>query len=139
MAGFQNVGLDLIYGIPGQDLDAWQKTLNQAFLFSPEHLSCYQLTLEEKTPLDDDIEKASFDFPKRIYSTISFMKTSEWLEGAGYLHYEVSNFARSLTSYLTAQSKILESYFLSGPWTCSPFLPERGAMVESRYSPPVPR
>jgi oxygen-independent coproporphyrinogen-3 oxidase len=94
-AGFQNVGLDLIYGIPGQDLEAWRKTLNQALLLSPEHLSCYQLTLEDKTPLGRQYQKGEFRLPDEDGQYDFFMRTSEWLEGAGYFHYEVSNFARS--------------------------------------------
>ena len=94
-AGFQNVGLDLIYGIPGQDPDAWLKTLNEALLFSPEHLSCYQLTLEDKTPLGRRYQKGEFRLPDEDGQYDFFMRTSERLEEAGYLHYEVSNFARS--------------------------------------------
>ena len=44
-AGFTNLGLDLMYGLPGQTLDAWLKTLETALSFAPEHLSCYQLTI----------------------------------------------------------------------------------------------
>ena len=44
-AGFTNLGLDLMYGLPGQSLDAWLKTLETALSFAPEHLSCYQLTI----------------------------------------------------------------------------------------------
>ena len=95
-AGFQNVGLDLIYGIPGQDLDSWRETLNQASTFLPEHLSCYQLTVEEKTTLGQRCRKGEFRLPEEDLQYDFFMKTSEWLEGAGYLHYEVSNFAKSL-------------------------------------------
>ena len=50
-AGFTNLGLDLMYGLPGQTLDAWLKTLEQALSFAPEHLSCYQLTLAPETPM----------------------------------------------------------------------------------------
>ncbi|OGP91273.1 MAG: hypothetical protein A2156_05675 [Deltaproteobacteria bacterium RBG_16_48_10] len=96
MAGFRNIGFDLIYGIPGQDLDSWHETLNQALNFSPEHLSCYQLTVEDKTPLGQRYRKGEFQLPTEELQHTFFMKTSEWLEEAGYLHYEVSNFAKSL-------------------------------------------
>ena len=49
-AGFTNLGLDLMYGLPGQTLDAWLKTLEKALSFAPEHLSCYQLTLAPENP-----------------------------------------------------------------------------------------
>jgi oxygen-independent coproporphyrinogen III oxidase len=94
-AGFQNLGLDLIYGIPGQDLESWRETLSQALVFSPEHLSCYQLTIEGNTLLGQKHRNGEFRIPEEVLQFDYFMKTSEWLEEAGYLHYEVSNFAKS--------------------------------------------
>ena len=96
-AGFQNMGLDLIYAIPGQDLRAWRETLDRALVFSPEHLSCYQLTVEQNTPLGKRYRRGEFQPPAEELQYDFFMKTSEWLEEAGYLHYEVSNFARGLS------------------------------------------
>jgi oxygen-independent coproporphyrinogen-3 oxidase len=93
-AGFKNMGLDLIYGIPGQDMESWRDTLKQALVFSPEHLSCYQLTLEAKTPLGIRHRKGEFSVPVEALQLEYFTKTSELLEDAGYIHYEVSNFAR---------------------------------------------
>ena len=93
-AGFHNIGLDLIYGIPGQDIGSWLATLKQAVAFSPEHISCYQLTLEAKTPLGIRAEAGEFSIPGEELQHEFFIKTSQFLEGAGYLHYEVSNFAR---------------------------------------------
>jgi len=93
-AGFHNIGLDLIYGVPAQDIESWLDTLRQAAAFSPEHLSCYQLTLEEKTPLGIRYRAGEFSIPGEALQYEFFMKTSEFLEDAGYLHYEVSNFAR---------------------------------------------
>jgi len=93
-AGFDNVGIDLIYGVPGQDIDSWLNTLRQALLLSPEHISCYQLTLEPKTPLGRRYRAGELIIPGEELQYQFFMKTSEFLEGAGYTHYEVSNFAR---------------------------------------------
>ena len=93
-AGFHNMGLDLIYGVPGQSIDSWLDTLKQAVAFSPEHLSCYQLTLEPKTPLGKRYQAGEFSIPGEELQYEFFMKTSQFLEGAGYIHYEVSNFAR---------------------------------------------
>ena len=92
-AGFQNVGLDLIYGVSGQDMKSWLDTLKQAVSFSPEHLSCYQLTLEAKTPLGMRYGAREFHLPGERLQYQFFMKTSQFLEDAGYIHYEVSNFA----------------------------------------------
>jgi oxygen-independent coproporphyrinogen III oxidase len=96
LAGFRNLGLDLIYGIPGQNLASWKETVEQALASLPEHLSCYQLTLEEKTALGKRYRNGEFQLPEEDLQYDFFMKTSEWLEEAGYLHYEVSNFTRSL-------------------------------------------
>jgi len=93
-AGFQNIGLDLIYAIPDQSIDLWLDTLKQAVTFSPEHLSCYQLTLEPKTPLGKRYQAGEFPIPGEELQYEFFMKTSQFLEVAGYIHYEVSNFAR---------------------------------------------
>ncbi len=93
-AGFHNIGLDLIYGIPGQTIDSWLDTLKQAVAFSPEHLSCYQLTLDVNTPLGKRCQAGEFSIPGEELQYEFFMKTSQFLEEAGYIHYEVSNFAR---------------------------------------------
>ncbi len=93
-AGFHNIGLDLIYGVPIQDMESWLNTLKQAVVFSPEHLSCYQLTLESKTPLGIRYQAGEFPMLGEELQYKFFMMTSEFLEEAGYIHYEVSNFAR---------------------------------------------
>ncbi len=93
-AGFENVGIDLIYGVPGQALDSWLSTLERALLFAPEHLSCYQLTIEERTSLGRRCRAGEVTPPGEDLQHDFFMKTSEYLENAGYIHYEVSNFAR---------------------------------------------
>ena len=93
-AGFYNIGLDLIYGVPGQGIESWLDTLTKALVFSPEHLSCYQLTLEPKTPLGIRCQAGEFSLPGEELQYEFFMKTSEFLRDAGYIHYEVSNFAR---------------------------------------------
>jgi oxygen-independent coproporphyrinogen-3 oxidase len=89
-----NIGLDLIYGVPNQDVVSWLETLKQALAYSPEHISCYQLTLEPKTPLGRRFHAGEFSVPGEELQYEFFMKTSQFLEDAGYLHYEVSNFAR---------------------------------------------
>ncbi|MCX8119056.1 MAG: radical SAM family heme chaperone HemW [Desulfobacterota bacterium] len=93
-AGFQNLGIDLIYGVPGQGLEAWLQDLKQALSFLPEHLSCYELTFEPETPLGRRFRSKELPAPKEEARYEFFLRTSEFLEGNGYLHYEVSNFAR---------------------------------------------
>jgi oxygen-independent coproporphyrinogen-3 oxidase len=112
-AGFRNIGLDLIYGVPEQGLESWLETLKQAVAFSPEHLSCYQLTLEAKTPLGRRYQAGELSIPGEELQYEFFMKTSEFLEEAGYIHYEVSNFARGTE----VTSRHNQKY-----WDHSPFL-----------------
>ena len=112
-AGFNNIGLDLIYGVPDQNIDLWLDTLRQTIVFSPEHLSCYQLTLEAKTPLGIKCQAGEFYVPGEELQYEFFMKTSEFLRDAGYIHYEVSNFARGIEH----TSRHNQKY-----WDQSPFL-----------------
>ena len=95
-AGFDNIGIDLIYAVPGQDLDSWLKTLSQGLALSPEHLSCYELTLEAGTPLDMRVQSGGLKLPDEELKYDFFVKTAEVIEDRGYVHYEVSNFARSM-------------------------------------------
>ncbi|MCX5892002.1 MAG: radical SAM family heme chaperone HemW [Deltaproteobacteria bacterium] len=99
-AGFANLGLDLMYGLPGQSIDAWLKTLETALSFTPEHLSCYQLTIEAgetpapPTPLARRLARGEFVLPDEEAQREFFLLTRQFLEDRGYIHYEISNFAR---------------------------------------------
>lgn len=95
-AGFNHLGIDLIYGLPSPHGDAfanWLATLRTALSFRPEHLSCYQLTVETDTPLADLCRKSEIALPDIDLQSLYFSRTTEILEEAGYQHYEVSNFA----------------------------------------------
>lgn len=93
-AGFHNLGLDLIYGIPGQSMESWLGSLARAVDFSPEHLSCYQLSVEKNTPLEKELARGKFSLPGEARQYDFFIKTADFLENSGYLYYEISNFAR---------------------------------------------
>jgi len=95
-AGFDNLGLDLIYGIPGQSTESWLASLARAVALGPEHLSCYQLSVEKNSPLEKELARGKFSLPGEGEQYDFFMKTAEFLENSGYLHYEVSNFARGI-------------------------------------------
>ncbi len=94
-AGFDNIGVDLIYGIPGQTVAMWRETLSRALSFRPHHLSCYQLTLEADTPLGRKFAENLFALNGEAAQAEFFFTTADILENAGYIHYEVSNFAGS--------------------------------------------
>ena len=93
-AGFSNIGLDLIHGVQHQNLKSWEKTLQKVIILKPEHISCYQLSLAPKTPLYQTYQEQGMKLPSNGQQVKYFFATSEILEDAGYLHYEVSNFAR---------------------------------------------
>ena len=92
--GLDNLGMDLIYGLPGQSLDAWTDTLNSALSFQPEHISCYELTLEKGTVFDRLKEKGHMRPVGEEDGRACFLAASELLREAGYIHYEISNYAR---------------------------------------------
>jgi len=92
-AGFTNLGLDLIWGLPGQREGQWLESLRRAVELAPEHLSCYGLTLEPGTPLAEAPEEQRQLPPERELAHM-YVHTGELLEDAGYMQYEISNYAR---------------------------------------------
>jgi oxygen-independent coproporphyrinogen III oxidase len=93
-AGFDNLGLDLIYGLPGQTVADWEADLEQALAYRPEHLSCYILTFESGTPMTRDLQAGRLKPPDEGHVAQLFETTAALLVGCGYDHYEISNFAR---------------------------------------------
>jgi len=92
-AGFANLGVDLIFGIPLQNLESWQFTLEKAVALSPQHISMYGLTIEQGTPLaqakaDGKVVKCDEELEREMY-----LLGKQVLESASYEHYEISNFA----------------------------------------------
>jgi oxygen-independent coproporphyrinogen-3 oxidase len=96
-AGFENIGIDLIYGIPGQNMTSWLDTVSQALFLNLAHLSCYQLTIEAGTPFGLRHHRGDIILHDEELQHAFFIRTSQILENAGYIHYEVSNFARDIS------------------------------------------
>jgi len=92
--GFANIGIDLMYGFEGQSLDLWRRTLERALEYRPEHISCYQMTIERSTEFGAMLASGSLAAIDEETQRTFFMETSAILTGHGYIHYEVSNFAR---------------------------------------------
>ena len=92
---FDNFGIDLMYGLKGQTRKKWLKTLAQAVAFDPAHISCYQLTIEDRTPFG--LLKAKGDLKRLSEKTEKdfFLDTSRFLGERGFIHYEISNFCRT--------------------------------------------
>jgi oxygen-independent coproporphyrinogen-3 oxidase len=93
-SGFDNVNLDLIYGLPGQSLEDWRNTLEKALALAPEHLSLYALSLEPGTPLWQAIEDKSLPAIDPDLAADQYELAEDLLEASGYHHYEISNWAR---------------------------------------------
>lgn len=94
-AGFHTVSLDLIFGLPGQTVESWRKTLETAISLQPDHISCYQLTIHEGTPFGFRLQRGKLtEAPEEIQAEL-FLLTHMFLRDAGWPGYEVSNFARS--------------------------------------------
>ena len=91
-AGFRNISVDLIYGLPGQTLQAWQDTLDNVLKLNPEHISCYGLKVEEGTPLYEVRDYAAL--PDDDTQADMYLAAVETLRGRGFKQYEISNFCR---------------------------------------------
>lgn len=93
-AGFENLNLDLIFGLIGHSLERWQSTLEQVLAFQPEHLSCYALTVEPGTALYYRVQKGLLEEPDPDLAADQYDWTRERLAAAGYGQYEISNWSK---------------------------------------------
>jgi len=116
-AGFDNIGLDLIFGIPGQDAYSWQYDLKTALNWSPEHLSCYILTFEEATPLGRQRKAKAFKVLSEQGVADLFRVTQQVLDDAGYEQYEISNYAKINQNGQTWRSRHNQKYWSFAPYT----------------------
>lgn len=103
-AGFENISIDLIFGIPGSDLASWQNTVEQAIRLHPQHLALYNLTIEEKTPFWHLQQQGQLSLPDEETLLAMYEKGIDLLQTAGYEHYEISNFA--LPGYRSQHNQI---------------------------------
>ncbi|THB64657.1 MAG: radical SAM family heme chaperone HemW [Desulfovibrio sp.] len=93
-AGFANISLDLIWGLPQTRVKDWLDQLKRVVKLGPEHISCYGLTVEPDTPLEEQCLDNQVTLPLEGEQAKMFVHGAELLESEGYLHYEVANFAR---------------------------------------------
>ncbi len=127
-AGFRNVSVDLIYGLPGQTLHAWQETLEHVLMLNPEHISCYGLKVEEGTPLYDYKDFANL--PDDDMQADMYLAAVETLRGRGFRQYEISNFCRKgLVSRHNMKYWVGGEYLGFGPSASSDFAGKRYTLV----------
>jgi oxygen-independent coproporphyrinogen III oxidase len=111
-AGFENISLDFIYGIPGRAIEMWRSMLEDIVKLGAQHLSLYCLTVEEGTPLQGSIARGKIASPDQDDAASEYELAEKILEAAGYRHYEISNWA--LPGY--------ESRHNTAYWKRSPYL-----------------
>jgi oxygen-independent coproporphyrinogen-3 oxidase len=110
-AGFTNLSLDLMFGLPNQPVDVWRRTLEETLALEPDHLSVYGLTLEQGTPLEADVRLGRTPEPDVDVAADMYEMAVEMLPRAGYAQYEVSNWAKA--GY---RSRHNLTYWLSQPY-----------------------
>jgi oxygen-independent coproporphyrinogen-3 oxidase len=93
-AGFDSINVDLMFAIPGQTLRSWERTLQEALALAPHHISAYSLIWEPGTPLYARWQRGEVHPVAEELDTQMYALVAQFLEAAGYVHYEVSNFAR---------------------------------------------
>jgi oxygen-independent coproporphyrinogen-3 oxidase len=93
-AGFNNISIDLIYAIPGQNQNVWEKNIEYAISISPEHISAYTLTIEEKTVFGSWLKSGKLEIETEDTAATQMEVLTTKLANAGYEHYEISNFSK---------------------------------------------
>jgi oxygen-independent coproporphyrinogen-3 oxidase len=129
-AGYKNLSLDLIYGLPGQTLESWEKTLENVIALKPEHMSCYGLKVEEGTPLYQYQEY--MDLPDDDTQADMYLSAVNILRRNGFRQYEISNFAqRGYPSAHNLKYWMGGEYLGFGPDASSDFAGKRFSIVRS--------
>ena len=127
-AGFRNLSLDLIYGLPEQTLEGWVHTLQNVLKLAPEHISCYGLKVEPGTPLH--AKQRSMQLPDDDTQADMYLAAVEILKSKGYRHYEISNFAqREMASRHNLKYWTGGEYLGFGPDASSDFAGKRFSIV----------
>jgi len=94
LAGFDNINLDLMFALPGQTLDRWQRTLDLAIQLNPEHFSLYSLSFEHGTPFTALNHRGLFAIPSQDLAAEMYQMAQDKLQAQGFQHYEISNWAK---------------------------------------------
>jgi oxygen-independent coproporphyrinogen-3 oxidase len=111
--GFESLNVDLIFGLPGQSLASWRKTLEEVLQLDPTHLSLYGLSLEHGTPLAERVLRGEVPAPSDDTAACMYELAERLLAQAGFFHYEISNWAA-----LNRQRGVMRrsARRRSGPW-----------------------
>ncbi len=118
--GFDNIGVDLIYGVPGQTMKSYVSDLTEAIKFKPAHISCYMLTYESGTRMEKNIRAGTLSPLSETKVIKMFRITRKFLTESGYEQYEISNFANKISDNENSGSMI--SRHNMKHWTNVPYL-----------------
>ena len=122
-AGFENIGFDLIYGLPEQTIKSWLLDLRHAVEAEPQHLSCYMLTCEPGTPLDKNRQEGRFEPLSERQVSELFETTLSFLSSHGYVQYEISSFALARSDRIsTENSEPNQSRHNQKYWSFVPYI-----------------
>jgi oxygen-independent coproporphyrinogen-3 oxidase len=112
-AGFANLNLDLMFGIPGQTMETWQRTLDEAMAFGSEHLACYEVTYEEDTPLFEQLKRGAVVADDDLVCAM-YEELVDRAGQRGFARYEVSNFARTTPDGTTPPGAAADEFLVDG-------------------------
>jgi oxygen-independent coproporphyrinogen-3 oxidase len=130
--GIENIGIDLIFGVPGQALGEWMEDLHQAVDLKPKHISTYNLTFEDGTPLKRNLLANAIDKKFEEEEADFYLQTWKFLEESGYRQYEISNFCLpGFESIHNANTWKMQDWIGIGPSACSQWNGKRFANVPS--------
>ena len=115
-AGFDNLSVDLIFGLPYQALADWQSNVDLAMDLGPEHISLYALTIEHGTPLESQVKQGVYPYPDPDIAAEMYEWTMGYLAQKGYTHYEISNWAKNDASGEVMLSRHNQQYWLNQPY-----------------------
>lgn len=116
-SGFTNISLDLIFGYQGLSNDQWRENISRMIALAPEHISAYQMSIEEGSRLFTLLQKGEYDLTPDNICLEQYSLLQKMLQQAGYIQYEISNFARRSEAGEVMVSKHNSSY-----WTKEPYL-----------------
>jgi oxygen-independent coproporphyrinogen-3 oxidase len=108
-AGFKNINVDLMFGVPGQTLHSWRETLRETIQLGSEHLASYELIYEEDTPLYEQLRAGQFSVDEDLNCAM-YEELIHAAEEAGFVQYEVANFARGARVQASPGPPVLPDY-----------------------------
>lgn len=131
-AGFANISIDLMFGLPNQSLSAWDDSLNRAIELETDHLSLYGLQVEPGTPLQKDVERGTVPTPDDDLAADMYEMAMDALSDAGFEHYEISNWAKAgYRSHHNLAYWLNQPYLGVGPGAHSSMMGKRFSNMKS--------